>query len=212
METLKVEKPEKKQGNTDAGQKKPRIRNFLMEFPQQLTSKALESLLESLSNNPKFAIDFPVLKKIKIDEEVSGLLISDKDNVQYTIDQKSIQANSNTADDKTVVRNLNRTSKKIAGIFGFKFKKFKYMEGLDYLFLENAELKKVINEKFLEELKNSLNTEAIQISFAIFKESKTHLVNIYYQNKTDTENKKLLIEAPREDLQLIEKIVSRWTK
>lgn len=192
-------------------QRKERTRNFSLTFKEPLSDKMLEELSEEKAFYSRYRNLF---KTVKVDTEVVSLIIEDSFEINYTINQNNIIARSFAQSDNIVMKKLKMMGDGIAEIFDMTDDSYEITEGSDFKYLEDVcleswfedtELIKNIKKEFggVEEI------QLIQIKFVIRNPEGDKLISLAHENAEKLDKKQLFIEASKEHLPRILKVLGK---
>lgn len=194
----------------DDKKQKERTRHFTLRFEESLPNK----LLSDLSEDRKFYTKYRNLEAIKVGEKVVGLIVDDSFNINYSINQDGITARSFTQNDGNVMKKLKLMGDRIIELFEMENDSYKIIEGDDFIYLKNTILESWFKDvEFIKKIKKEFEgkeePQLIQIKFVIRTHDGDKLINLAHENAEKLDEKRLLIEANKEDLSKILEAVGK---
>ena len=192
-------------------QRKERTRNFSLTFKEPLSDKMLEELSEEKAFYSKYRNLF---KPVKVGSEVVSLIIEDSFEINYSINQKDITARSFVQSDNIVMKKLKVMGDRIAKIFDMTDDSYEITEGSDFKYLEDVCLESWFEDtELIKNIKKEFggvgDIQLIQIKFVIRDHENDKFISLAYENAEKLDKKQLLIEASKEHLPRILKVLGK---
>ena len=189
---------------------KERTRHFVLKFKEPLSNK----LLSDLSGDRKFYTKYILFDPVKIGEKVVGLIVEDSFNINYSIGQGDITARSFVQSDDNVIKKLKLMGDRIIELFELEKNSYEIIEGADFGYLEDTLLESWFRDvgvikKIKKEFEGEEEPQLIQIRFVIRNPDGDKIISLSHENAEKMDEKRLLIEANKEYLPRILKVIGK---